>query len=238
MRLTVLRLAKTFSSIALVLCVSCGEKADREKKEDAGKTENDTVLTAANTNTIVFFGNSLTAGHGLSQDQAYPALIQERLDALQWPYQVVNAGLSGDTSRGGLNRIDWVLQQPVDLFVLELGANDGLRGLPVAETRKNLEAIIAKVHEKDSTIPVVLAGMKLPPNLGNAYKEDFEGIFPDLARDPRVFLVPFLLEGVAGKPKLNLADGIHPNASGHVILAENVWNVLAPLLEEVPTTVP
>ena len=180
--------------------------------------------------TILFFGNSLTAGLGVEPEQAFPGLIGARLDSLGYPYRVVNAGLSGETTASGVNRLDWVLRQPVDIFVLELGANDGLRGIPMSETRKNLETIIRKVREANTEVQIILTGMQLPPNMGPAYTAEFRELFPDLAKTYNLLLVPFLLDGVGGVPELNQADGIHPTPEGHEILAENVWKVLQPAL--------
>ena len=180
--------------------------------------------------TIIFFGDSLTAGYGLSKDQAFPALIEQRLTKKGADYKVVNAGLSGETSAGGLGRIDWVLNQPVDIFVLELGANDGLRGLPLEQTRKNLQGIIDKVKRKFPGVKIVIAGMMVPPNLGNDYTKEFQAIFPALAKKNQATLIPFLLEGVAGIENLNLPDGIHPNAEGHQIVAGNVMKAIEGLL--------
>jgi acyl-CoA thioesterase-1 len=188
-------------------------------------------LTAQeNEKVILFFGNSLTAGLGLDQEQAFPHLIQEKINMTEKDYQVVNAGLSGETSAGGLHRIDWVLNQPVDIFVLELGANDGLRGLPLASTRQNLQGIVDKVKSKYPEVDIVIAGMMVPPNMGEEYGTEFLKIYPELARKNDAELIPFLLEDVGGNPDLNLSDGIHPNAEGHQIVADNVWEVLQPLL--------
>jgi len=176
---------------------------------------------------IVFFGNSLTAGYGLLQEEAFPALIQKRLDSLGLDYQVVNSGLSGETTASGLNRIDWVLQQKVDVFVLELGANDGLRGIPLGETKANLQKIVQRVRQKYPEVKILLTGMQIPPNMGPEYTTEFKQIFPNLAEEYELAFVPFLLEGVAGDPSLNQSDGIHPTAKGQMILAENVWKVLA-----------
>jgi acyl-CoA thioesterase I len=179
---------------------------------------------------ILFFGNSLTAGFGVSPNQAFPALIGRRIDSLHLPYQVTNAGLSGETSAGGKNRIGWVLRQPVDIFVLELGANDGLRGIPVTETAANLQAIIDAVKAKYPAARIVLAGMQIPPNMGAAYATAFRDTFRQLAAKNKAALIPFLLQGVGGIPGLNQQDGIHPTAEGHKIVANNVWRVLKPLL--------
>ena len=180
--------------------------------------------------TILFFGDSITAGYGLDEDDAFPALIQQKIDSLGLNYNVVNAGLSGETSAGGLRRIDWVLQQPVDIFVLELGGNDGLRGIEPASTKENLQGIIDKLEDKYPESVIVLTGMQAPPNMGQDYTESFHQIFHDLADNNDILFLPFILEGVAGDPDLNLPDGIHPTEEGHKILAENVWDILQPVL--------
>lgn len=180
--------------------------------------------------TILFFGDSLTAGYGLSPEEAFPALVERSLNKKGKPVKVVNAGLSGETSAGGLSRIDWVLRQPVDIFILELGANDGLRGLPLDQTRKNLQAIIDKVKAKYPKTKIVVTGMMVPPNIGKEYVADFQRIFPELAKKNSAALIPFLLLNVAGNEKLNLPDGIHPNPDGHKIVAENVMKIVEPLM--------
>ena len=185
---------------------------------------------SGNPKTILFFGNSLTAGYGLSKDEAFPALIEKKLLNNGKQYKVINAGLSGETSAGGLSRIDWILRQPVDIFVLELGANDGLRGLPLESTKNNLQAIIDKVKAKNPNVKLVIAGMMVPPNMGPDYTRQFQQIFPELAKKNNATLIPFLLEDVAGHEKLNLADGIHPNTDGHKIVANNIYRVISPLL--------
>lgn len=187
-------------------------------------------LTAAERRTLVFFGDSLTAGYGLDPAEAYPALIQQKIDAAGRPWRVVNAGLSGETTAGGRRRIDWILKQPIDLIVLELGANDGLRGIPLTETRANLQALIDRIRAARPAVIIVLAGMQIPTNMGPDYTRDFSRLFPELAEANHLALIPFLLEGVGGIPALNQADGIHPTAEGHRLVADNVWKVLAPLL--------
>ncbi|WP_374729168.1 arylesterase [Rufibacter psychrotolerans] len=179
---------------------------------------------------ILFFGNSLTHGYGLSPSEAFPALIQQKIDSLGLPYKAINAGLSGETSAGGKNRIDWLLRQPVDVFVLELGANDGLRGIPPAETKKNLQAIIDKVRAKYPEAKQVMLGMEVPPSMGGKYAGEFRVIFRQLATENNMALVPFLLEGVGGVRSLNQPDGVHPTAAGQKILANNVWEVLKEVL--------
>lgn len=185
---------------------------------------------ATDRKTILFLGNSLTAGYGLDRDQAFPALIQEKIDFLGWDFEAVNAGQSGDTTAGGLRRLDWLLSRKVHVLVLELGANDGLRGVPLKVTRQNLQAIIDRTKERYPDVNVVLAGMRLPPNLGEEYISRFRAIFPELAKKNGALLIPFLLEGVGGVEELNLPDGIHPDADGHKIVAENVWKVMNPIL--------
>ena len=189
------------------------------------------ATTQPHAQTVLFFGDSLTAGYGLDPAQAFPALIQAKITARGWDFQVINAGLSGETTAGGLRRIDWVLQRPIAVLVLALGANDGLRGLPLDEAKRNLQAIIDRTRHKYPQVKIVLAGMQVPTNLGREYTTGFRMMFPDLAAANAITLMPFLLEGVAGIPALNLPDGIHPNPAGHKIIAEHVWQVLEPLLQ-------
>ncbi len=189
-----------------------------------------TGLGAAETKTLLFFGDSLTSGYGLDPDDAYPALIQRKLEAAGQPWRVVNAGLSGETTAGGLRRLDWILRQRVDIFVLELGGNDGLRGIDPETSRANLEAMIKRIRERYPSVKIVLAGMQMPTNMGASYSHQFAAIYPDLADKTQVVLIPFLLAGVGGVPELNLPDGIHPTAAGHKIVAETVWRALQPLL--------
>jgi acyl-CoA thioesterase I len=179
---------------------------------------------------ILFLGDSLTAGYGLDRSKAYPALIQGEIDSRGWKFRVINAGQSGDTSAGGLDRLGWLLKQRINVLVLELGANDGLRGLPVEVTRRNLQAIIDRTKAKYPGVRVVIAEMQVPPNMGREYGDRFKAIFSDLAERNRAVLIPFLLDGVGGVPELNLPDGIHPTARGHERVAQNVWSVLEPLL--------
>lgn len=179
---------------------------------------------------ILFFGDSITAGYGLNPDKAFPALIQQQIDSLGLNYTVVNAGLSGETSAGGLRRVDWVLQQRVDIFVLELGGNDGLRGLNLQQTKANLQGIIDKVIAKYPQSLIVLAGMEVPPNLGANYTLEFREMYVELAQENDVLFIPFILEGVGGVPELNLPDQIHPNEEGHRKVAEHVWGYLVNVL--------
>ncbi|MGH7624332.1 MAG: arylesterase [Gemmatimonadaceae bacterium] len=181
--------------------------------------------------TILFVGTSLTAGLGLNPDSAYPMLIQQRIDSLGERYQVVNAGVSGETSAGALRRIGWLMRGRVDVFVLETGANDALRALDVDSLRANMQGVLDSVLAHHPRAQVVIAGMMAPPNLGSAYTTAFARVYPEIARANHAALIPFLLRGVAGVDTLNQADGIHPNARGERIVADNVWRVLGPLLE-------
>jgi len=182
--------------------------------------------------TVVVLGDSLAAGYGLDLTEAFPGLLQELATKTGIPAKVINAGVSGDTTAGGLRRIEWLLKRRMDVLVLELGGNDGLRGMPVAVTRTNLQAIIDRTKEKYPAVSVVVAGMQMPPNMGREYNEAFARIFPELAKTNGAALVPFLLEGVGGRPELNQPDSIHPTAEGQKIVAENVWKVLKPVLEQ------
>ncbi len=181
---------------------------------------------------IVALGDSLTAGLGLDVEEAYPAILQERIDEAGYPYEVVNAGVSGDTTAGGLSRADWVLKGDVRVLILALGGNDGLRGLPAAEVKRNLAVTIERAHEKG--VAVLLAGMEAPPNMGTSYTSEFRQVFRDLAEEYDVTFLPFLLEGVAGELALNQRDGIHPNAEGARGLADSIWPLLRPMLEPSP----
>src|SRR5829696_452649 len=181
--------------------------------------------------TILFLGTSLTAGLGLEPDSAYPQQIQRKIDASKLPYQVVNAGVSGETSAGLLRRLDWVLRRPADVVVVETGANDGLRGLPVDATRATIGNVLARIRRERPDAKILLVQMEAPPNLGPEYTSTFHAMFPGLAREHGATLLPFLLEGVAGEPRFNQSDGIHPNNAGEKIVAENVWRVLQPMLK-------
>jgi len=216
-----------------LLLISCGSDASKkEKTSEIAPVQSENNFTETNTSkTILFFGDSLTAGYGLDDvNDAFPALIQTKIDSLSLDYIVINSGLSGETTAGGKSRINWVLNQKIDVFVLELGANDGLRGVPLTETIANLQAIIDAVLEKNSNTKIILAGMQLPPNMGQDYITEFKTIFPELAEKNKLDLIPFLLEDVGGIPALNQADGIHPTVEGQKIVAKNVWTVLEPVI--------
>lgn len=222
------RLLCIFSFILVFVVTACNENksttnnSDRANKNDSAK--------AGKPKTIIFFGNSLTAGYGIDPSKAFPALIQKRIDSLNLNYKVINAGVSGDTTAGGNSRIDWILKQPVDIFVLELGANDGLRGIPIVETKSNLQSIIDKVKAANPNVKIVLAGMQIPPNMGQKYTSEFRAVYPELAKKNNISLIPFILEGVGGEAKLNQEDGIHPTEEGHKLITENIWNVIKDVL--------
>ncbi len=221
--------------ITLLMFISCGE--DSSKKEKIGQKEivetGSTTVTNTSTKTILLFGDSLTAGYGLDNiNDAYPAIIQSMVDSLALDYTVINSGLSGETTAGGRSRIKWVLNQKIDVFVLELGANDGLRGIPLKETRENLQAIIDAVHDKEPGATIILAGMELPPNMGPEYTTEFKAIFPELAEKNELELIPFILQDVGGIPELNQEDGIHPTIEGQKIVANNVWAVLEKVIKK------
>jgi acyl-CoA thioesterase-1 len=190
------------------------------------------TATPAPTKTVVFLGDSLTAGLGVPSSEAFSTLIAEKIRAAGLPFEVENAGLSGDTSAGGLRRIEWILQRRIDVLVLELGANDGLRGLDLKSMKANLQAIIDKTRAKNPEVKIVLAGMQVPPNLGAEYASGFEKVYAELARENNAALIPFLLEGVGGHRELNQQDLIHPSAAGHRIVAELVWRTLEPILRQ------
>jgi acyl-CoA thioesterase-1 len=222
-----------FSSILflfLFLMPGCKNPDKESEKTENTEKEQPIAEKTSTKKSIVFFGNSITAAYGLEESQGFPALIQQKLDSLHLPYQTLNAGNSGETTQGGKSRISWVLEKPVDIFMLELGGNDGLRGIDLKTTRQNLQAIMDSVKTHYPDCKIILAGMQIPPNLGKDYTTQFEKIYPELASKNKVTLLPFLLEGVAGKVSLNQADGIHPTAAGQKILASNVWKVLEPLL--------
>ena len=182
--------------------------------------------------TIVFVGTSLTAGLGLDPEQSYPSILAEKIDSAGLPYEVVNAGSSGETSAGALRRIDWVLRQPMDVLVIETGANDGLRGIRPDSVRANIQGIIDRVRAAKPATKILLVQMEAPPNFGPRYTADFRRIFPDLARENGLELLPFLLEDVAGKAELNQGDGMHPNVEGARVAAETLWEALEPLLTD------
>jgi len=218
-----LRMKFTSIIILSALLMGCGNNEKKNGQLKAKTAEAGETANKENARHILFFGTSLTAGYGLDPEEAYPALIQKKIDSAGLNYKVINAGLSGETSAAGKSRIDWLLKQPVSVFVLELGANDGLRGLSVTETEANLQSVIDKVKTKYPDVKLVMLGMQMPPNMGAKYTGDFKAVFGSLAEKNKMVYVPFLLDRVGGVAKLNQEDGIHPTAEGQKILAENVW---------------
>ncbi|MFT4697106.1 MAG: acyl-CoA thioesterase-1 [Flavobacteriaceae bacterium] len=209
--------------------LSCGNsnKANDTVEKVTQEATDNTIVATSSKKTILCFGDSITAGYGLDDtNDAFPSLLQTKVDSLGLDYVVVNSGLSGETSAGGKSRLQWVLSEPVDIFLLELGANDGLRGVPLTETRANLQAIIDMVHDKNPSTTIILAGMELPPNMGQDYTSEFRSIFFDLAKENDLKFIPFILENVGGIAELNQSDGIHPTVEGHKIVANTVWEVL------------
>ena len=215
---------------AFLACNSDAPKKVEPKNEIT--TSSTKPSTTQSKKRIVVFGDSLTAGYGLDNvNDAFPGVLQSMIDSLQLKYTVVNSGVSGETTAGGRNRIDWILSQKPDVFILELGGNDGLRGVSLKETRQNLQSIITSVQTKYPDCQIVLAGMQIPPNLGQDYTAEFKNIFPEIAEKNNIKLIPFLLEDVGGIQELNQPDGIHPTKEGHQIVAKNVWSILGPRLQ-------
>jgi acyl-CoA thioesterase-1 len=228
------KLLKFCYFILVGLLYSCGDtKTDKATEVLQPETQTETVVAPVVKNkTILCFGDSITAGYGLDDsNDAYPAVLQHTIDSLNLNYTVINSGVSGETSAGGKNRIDWVIKQAPSIFLLELGANDGLRGVPLTETRANLQAIIDVVKAKSSETIIVLAGMELPPNMGQDYTTEFRQVFADLAEKNNIAFIPFILRDVGGIPSLNQQDGIHPNVEGHRLVANTVWETLQPLVQ-------
>lgn len=224
-----------FISTLLLIATACKDK-HTESAEVAAVENKQTNMkeksTESGKETILCFGNSLTAGYGLEESSAWPALLQNRLDSLGYDYTVINAGLSGETSSGGLNRLDWILRDEPSIFILELGANDMLRGLNVESSFNNLDRILEKLRNTYPKTEIVIAGMMSPPNMGKTYEEKFNAIYPELASKYNAALIPFFLEGVAGIDSLNLPDGKHPNEDGQQLVLENVWSYLKPILRK------
>ncbi len=218
--------------VAFLLCGCANDKTEKSTKETPSTEYKEVpVTTTINTNTILCFGDSITAGYGLDDSKdAFPAVLQQKVDSLGLNYTVINSGLSGETSAGGKSRINWVLNQEISVFILELGANDGLRGIPLSETRNNLQAIIDAVQEKSPKTKIILAGMELPPNMGQDYTNEFRTNYSDLAAKNNLEFIPFILKDVGGIAELNQSDGIHPTIEGHKIVANTVWETLEPLI--------
>ena len=225
---------KTLSVLTLLLAIGCQQNTDKAAAKTTETTAKTTELgnKTAKKN-ILFFGNSLTAGYGLddASTAGFVGLTQQKMDSLNLPYRCVNAGLSGETTAGGNSRVEWVIeQQPVDIFILELGGNDALRGLKAEESEKNLQSILDKVRAKYPSVKIILSGMEAPRNMGKVYTTAFHNVYPTLAKRNNVALIPFVLEGVGGIAALNQKDGIHPTAEGNKIIAETIWKTLSPLL--------
>jgi acyl-CoA thioesterase-1 len=221
-----------FLLVAILVLFSCKNNTGEETMKNSSsstskKTENRSEVRRK---TIVFFGNSLTAAYGINPEDGYIALLQQRLDSMGFDYKTVNAGLSGETTAGGKERVNWILRQPVDIFLLELGGNDALRGISPSASYNNLDSIILIVKAKYPEAKIILAGMEAPPNMGSRYTSAFRENYSKLAQLHGISLIPFFLEGVGGVPELNQSDRIHPNEEGQKILVENVWKVLEPLL--------
>lgn len=225
-----------------LLAAACSRDASRQEHEtgmrDTGQSVGDSSASESRApskdvrKTILIVGTSLTAGYGMDPEQAYPALIQRRLDSLGMNYEVINAGVSGETSSGALHRMDWLLKQPIDVFVLETGANDGLRGLPVDSLRANIQQILDDVKRTHPQAKILLVGMEALTNMGVAYSASFRNVYPQLAKKNRLAFLPFLLKGVGGVDTLNQQDMVHPNPRGAAIIAETVWSALRGLLDE------
>jgi len=217
-----------------VIAFSCSsspeEKASSVTETTSAKAE--FSVEKSDKPVILFFGNSITAGYGIEPEYRFSNRIDDRLDSLGYNYQVINAGVSGETTATGNSRINWVLKQVPEVFVLELGANDGLRGIAVAETKKNLKLIINKVKEANPAVKILLAGMEVPPSMGEDYAGEFRKIFPEISQSEKIGLIPFILDKVAGEPELNIEDGIHPTKIGHGIVTETVWEYLQPMLSK------
>ncbi len=216
------------------LLLNCGERQkSSEDTSSESKMEETTAPIDTSTKTILCFGDSITAGYGLDDtNDAYPAVLQSKIDSVGFNYTVVNAGLSGETTAGGKSRVDWIMNQPIDIFLLELGANDGLRGISLTETRANLQAIIDAVENESPSTKIILAGMELPPNMGQDYTSEFRNLYAELAKQNDLTFIPFILKDVGGIAELNQNDGIHPTVEGHKIIAQTVWEVLAPMLAQ------
>lgn len=216
--------------VLLLALLACSRGESSARPDSSQNQTSAAAPPAVEVKTILFLGTSLTAGLGLDPEEAYPMLIQRKIDSAGMPYSVVNAGVSGETSAGLVRRIEWLLQRPLDVVVIETGANDGLRGVPVEAMVSNLQKIIGRIRDAQPRTLVLLMQMEAMPNMGSAYTVAFHDAFPELAEKNNIPLLPFLLDGVAGQRDLNQGDGIHPNEAGERIVAENVWRALKPLL--------
>ncbi|WP_417213449.1 arylesterase [Bizionia sp.] len=227
------KLIKFCYFILALLVVSCGDAktGNAPKMQQTVEQSETTPEPKSTTKTILCFGDSITAGYGLDDvNDAYTAVLQQRIDSLNLDYTVINSGVSGETTAGGRGRIDWVIKQKPSIFLLELGANDGLRGVALTETKSNLQAIIDVVKAQSPDTTIILAGMQLPPNMGQDYTTEFKQLFIDVAEQNNIAFIPFILKDVGGIASLNQNDGIHPNVEGHKIVANTVWETLEPLI--------
>ncbi|WP_400078706.1 arylesterase [Winogradskyella sp. R77965] len=228
------KLLKFCYFIMALFLLACGNDKTEKSTQETNSTEQtkEPMTETTKANTILCFGDSITAGYGLDDsNDAFPAILQGKIDSLDYNYRVINSGLSGETTAGGKGRINWILNQDIEIFILELGANDGLRGVPLSETRLNLQAIIDAVKQKNPKTTIILAGMELPPNMGQDYTTEFRQIYADIATKNNLEFIPFILKNVGGIAELNQGDGIHPTAEGHKILANTVWETLEPLMK-------
>ncbi len=228
MSMPVSRLRLAFVSAAVATMIGCA--AEERKPDPAADAAAAAAPAGEERRVVLFVGTSLTAAYGLDPEEGYPARVQEKIDSAGLPFEVVNAGVSGETAAGARRRVEWLLRQPFQVLVLETGANDMLRGSDLDSTRADIQAIVDRVKAERPQARVVLAGMMAPPNLGPRYAEGFREMYPQIARSNGLPIIPFLLEGVAGQPELNLPDGIHPNARGQRRVAANVWRTLEPVL--------
>ncbi len=224
-----------FRIICFLLLVSMSLGCANERSQQVETNESTDTAPTSEKKLILFFGNSLTAGYGIDEEDAFPGLVAQRIDSLGLNYRVINAGLSGETTASGLSRLDWFLEEEPAIFFLELGGNDGLRGIAVEETKKNLKNMIQMVNSRYPNTCIILAGMQIPPNMGQAYTASFERIYPEISQEENVTLVPFLLEGVAGEKELNLPDGIHPTEAGHQLVFATIWPFIQDKMAEIDT---
>ena len=222
-----------FRIICFLLLVSISLGCRNEPSQSEETNESTDTATTSEKKLILFFGNSLTAGYGIDEEDAFPGLVAQRIDSLGLNYRVINAGLSGETTASGLSRLDWFLEEEPDIFFLELGGNDGLRGIAVEETKKNLKNMIQMVSSRYPKTRIILAGMQIPPNMGQAYTASFERIDPEVSQEENITLIPFLLEGVAGEKELNLPDGIHPTEAGHKLVFATIWPFIQEKMAEI-----
>ncbi|NND71539.1 MAG: arylesterase [Rhodothermales bacterium] len=225
-----------FAGVLALMLIGCTSKETEVPVVPAPQLENGSSASdskdASDEIVIVFLGDSITAGYGIAREDAFPARVEQELLSAGYPVRVREAGVSGETTAGGLRRIDWILNQHVDILVIELGGNDGLRGIPVDEVERNLRAMIDRARKSNPAIKIIVAGMQVPPNMGQSYSQAFGDVFARVATDEGTELIPFILQGVGGNPQLNQADGIHPTEEGHEIISETVLDALTPVVTD------